>query len=119
MLSLRKKELVNAEDSTTSSKLTSSSLNHSRSPSMARDFFDASSEEQNVVLVDPSVLRKVDRLIESCEHCNLEGAEILFDDILNRVTGSDPSVTDYILETPAKCPSCRRPISEKTLIEPA
>jgi hypothetical protein len=36
----------------------------------------------------------------------------------DRVSGSDPSVTDYILEQPAKCPSCRRDILEKTLIEP-
>jgi len=35
-----------------------------------------------------------------------------------RVTGSDPSVTDYILEEPAKCPNCRGEILEKTLIEP-
>ena len=41
--------------------------------------------------------------------------------ILDRVTGSDPSVTDYLLEVPAKCPLCRRDIlekMEKTLIEP-
>jgi hypothetical protein len=44
--------------------------------------------------------------------------EIPFDNILDRVTGSDPSVTDYILEAPAKCPNCRREILEKTLIEP-
>ena len=62
---------------------------------------------------------QAERLIESCEHCNEEGAEIPFDNILDRVTGSDPSVTDYILETPAKCPNCRREIVEKTLIEPA
>src|SRR5262245_327607 len=36
----------------------------------------------------------------------------------NRVTGSDPSVTDYILESPAKCPRYRREICEKTLVEP-
>src|SRR5262249_31310490 len=38
------------------------------------------------------------------KRCNSEGAEIPFDNILDRVTGSDPSVTDYILEQPAKCP---------------
>jgi hypothetical protein len=48
----------------------------------------------------------------------VEGAEVQFDNILDRVTGSDPSVTDYILETPAKCPNCWREILEKTLIEP-
>jgi hypothetical protein len=46
------------------------------------------------------------------------GAEIPFDVILDRVTGSDPSVTDYILEQPAKCPKCRRDVLEKTLVEP-
>jgi len=34
-------------------------------------------------------------------------------------SGFDPSVTDYILEAPAKCPNCRGEILEKTLIEPA
>ena len=38
--------------------------------------------------------------------------------ILDRVTGSDPKVTDYILERPAMCPKCKREIFEKTLIEP-
>jgi hypothetical protein len=33
-------------------------------------------------------------------------------------TGSDSSVTDYLLEVPAKCPYCRQDIKEKTLIEP-
>jgi hypothetical protein len=72
-----------------------------------RDFFDPTPEEQQVVLIDADTLRKADKLIESCEHCNPEGAEILFDNILDRLTGSDPSVTDYILEAPAKCPHRR------------
>jgi len=64
------------------------------------------------------VLRKAERLIESCEHCNVEGAEIPFNVILDRITDADPSVTDYVLEQPAKCPSCKREILERTLIEP-
>ena len=59
-----------------------------------------------------------ERVIDSCEHCNPREAEIPFDNILDRVTGSDPSVTDYIFEEPAKCPRCRHDILEKTLIEP-
>jgi len=31
-------------------------------------------------------------------------AEIPFDNILDRVTGSDPSVTDYVLEQPGEVP---------------
>ena len=69
--------------------------------------------------IDAAALHKAERLIESCERCNSEGAEIPFDNILDRVTASDPSVTDYVLEVPAKCPNCKRDILEKTLIEPA
>jgi hypothetical protein len=39
--------------------------------------------------------------------------------ILDRLTGSDPSVSDYILEDAAKCPNCRHDVLEKTLVEPA
>jgi len=83
-----------------------------------RDFFDPTPEQQNIVLINTAVLRKAERQIESCEHCNPEGAEIPFDAILDRVTSSDPSVTDYIFEEPAKCPNCHREMLEKTLIEP-
>ena len=85
---------------------------------MPRDFFDPTPEQQVVVLIDSTILRKAEGLIESCEYCNDEGAEIPFDWILDRVTGSDPSATDYILEEPAKCPNCRREVLEKTLVEP-
>jgi hypothetical protein len=61
---------------------------------------------------------EAERLIESCEHCNRDGAEIPFHNILDRITDSDPSVTDYVLEQPAKCPNCRREVMEKTLVEP-
>jgi len=69
--------------------------------------------------VNAAKIRETEKLIDSCEHCNLEGAEIPFANILDRVTGSDPKPTDSILERPAKCPNCRRDILEKTLVEPA
>jgi len=83
------------------------------------DFFDPILEEQVIVLVAAPTLRKAERLIESCEHSNPDGAEIPLDNVLDRVIGSDPSVTDYILEAPTKCPNCKGDILEKTLIEPA
>jgi hypothetical protein len=46
-------------------------------------------------------------------HSNLEDTETPFDNILDQLTGSDASVTDYIFESPAKCPNCRRDILEK------
>jgi hypothetical protein len=58
-----------------------------------------------VGISDAATLRKVEQLVESCQHCNPEGAEIPFDTILDRVTSSDPSVTDYVLEVPGKCPN--------------
>jgi hypothetical protein len=86
---------------------------------MVREFFDLSPEEQKIVFVPVATLRKAEWFIESCEHCNPEAAQIPFDYILERVTGYDPMATDYLLETPAGCPHCRREINEKTLIEPA
>ena len=56
-------------------------------------------------------------MIAGCEACR-EDAELPFENILDRLTGSDPSVTDYVLEQPAKSPNCKRDILEKTLIEP-
>ena len=86
---------------------------------MKRDFFDPEIERRIVVLIDSATLVQTQRLIKSCEQWNEDGADIPFDWILDKVTGSDPSVTDYILEEPAKCPNCRREILEKTLVEPA
>ena len=60
---------------------------------MAGEFFVPTPEEQIVVLVNSATTHEAERLIESCGHCNPEGAEIPFDNILDRVTGSDPSVT--------------------------
>ena len=80
---------------------------------MASDFFDPTPEQQNVTLIDAASLRKAERLIESCESCNPVGAELPFDNILDRVTGPDPSTTDYILETPEQCSYCRRDVFGK------
>ena len=81
--------------------------------------FGTNTEQLNVVLINAATLREAERMIESCEFCNPEVAEIPFDNILDRATGSDPSVMDCLLETAANCPNCRRDILEKTLIEPA
>ena len=46
---------------------------------MSGDFFDPTPDQQVVVLVECATLRRAERLIESCEHCNEEGAQIPFD----------------------------------------
>ncbi len=65
-----------------------------------QDFFDPTPEQHQIVLVKAFMVRKAEWLIESCEHCNPEGAEMPFDYILDQLTGPDPSVTD-LLERPA------------------
>ena len=60
---------------------------------MSGDFFDPTLEKQIVVLMHRAMLRKAERPIESCEHCNPTGADIPFDWVLDRVTGADSSVT--------------------------
>jgi hypothetical protein len=51
-----------------------------------------------------------------CEPC-VEDAELPFENILDRLTGSDPTVTDYVLEVPARCLQCGAEITEKTLVD--
>jgi hypothetical protein len=67
---------------------------------MQRDFFDPTPEQQVIVLVEHETIRTAEGFIKSCEQCNPEVAEWPFNAVLDRVTGSDPKVTDYILETP-------------------
>jgi hypothetical protein len=83
---------------------------------MNREFFDPSPEDQNVVLVDAMTLRKAQHLIAGCEACS-EDAELPFESVLDRLTGSDPSVTDYFLEAPARCLQCGAAVHERTLID--
>lgn len=75
-------------------------------------------EDQNVVLIGSGTLRQAEQLITGCEACSPDDAEIPFDNVLDRVTGNDPAVTDYIfVEAMARCPNCRREINEKTLVD--
>jgi hypothetical protein len=84
---------------------------------MPREFFDPTPDEQVTVLVEHKTIRNAEGLIRSCEHCNPDGAEWPFNAVLDRVTSSDPSVTDYVLESPTKCLNCKRDIFGKTLVE--
>ena len=58
---------------------------------MLDDFFDLTPEQQNVVHINDATLYEAEHLIVSCEHCNPEGAEIPFDNVLDRVTGQIPA----------------------------
>ena len=72
-------------------------------------------EDTNIVLVDEPTLREALQWVSTCRGCN-DYAGISFDYILDAMTGCDPSVTEYVLCRPARCPSCDGFITEKTLV---
>ena len=76
------------------------------------------SGHHNIIVIATATVHEAEELVESCEACNPTEADLPFDWILDQLTGSDSTITEYILETPAKCPNCQRAIFEKTLIEP-
>ncbi len=73
---------------------------------------------RELVPVEADVIRQAEKLIDGCEHCHDDDADIPFDWILDRVTGRSGATTDYILTEPARCPTCKHGINEKTLVEP-
>jgi hypothetical protein len=78
-------------------------------------YFDMRDEDQNVVFIDEPTLQEAESFITACEHCS-ERAEIPFDQLLDAVTGCDPTVTEYVICHAAKCATCRHDVMEKTLI---
>jgi hypothetical protein len=56
--------------------------------------------------IDIETVRKAEREIASCEACTPDEAEVPIEFVLDCITGSDPSVTDYELAEPARCPRC-------------
>jgi len=79
------------------------------------EFFDPPLDQAEFVLIDPSTAERAALDVAGREGCS-EQADIPFDWILDRITGRDPSITDYVMKTSARCPYCRREIAEKTLI---
>jgi hypothetical protein len=73
-------------------------------------------EETDVVFVNEATLLEAQNFLTGCEHCDSERAELPFDQILDAVTGCDPSVTEYVICHAAKCPRCHREVMEKTLV---
>src|SRR5215475_15079359 len=65
-----------------------------------------------LVTVDADVVRRAEKLIESCEHCHPDDAEIPFDWILVEVTGKRGPY-EFMLSEPARCPNCKHTITEK------
>lgn len=79
---------------------------------------DLAPEQQNLIVISTRTIRQAEKRIYSCEQCCPEDSDIPFDWILDAVTGSDSTVTDYVMEIPVICPRCCRDIFEKMLVEP-
>jgi hypothetical protein len=60
--------------------------------------------------IDTDTVRKAEREIASCEACAPDLADVSIDFVLDCLTGCDPTVTDYELVEPVRCPRCGSPI---------
>ena len=78
-------------------------------------YYDVRDEEQDVVFIDEPTLMEAQSLITGCEDCS-ERAEIPLDQLLDAITGCDPTITEYVICHAAKCGSCHHDVMEKTLI---
>ena len=63
-------------------------------------------EKRRFVSVDEHTLQEAQDQIASCEVCTPDDADILFDDLLDALTGCDQQCTDYVLSVLARCPRC-------------
>jgi hypothetical protein len=79
---------------------------------------ELTSDTYLLLTVGAATLNHAEALIESCERCRPQDAEIPFDWILDDVTGRSGSNMDYFLLELPRCPNCRRRLTEKTLVEP-
>ena len=66
-----------------------------------------------MLILEPT-LRKTEKPSLAARRAGPEESQLYFVVLLDLITGHDPALTDYLLETPTKCP---RAVTEKTLIE--
>jgi hypothetical protein len=77
---------------------------------MEHDFFDPPADEFQLIMVGGATIDAAMQIVQSCENCQPDDAQIPFDWILDKVTGrsgstTDYMTTDYILTEPARCPT--------------
>jgi len=81
------------------------------------EYYDPPLEQMSVYLVGENLRAAAQSLIRGCEQC-CDCPEITFDCILDELTKCDPKSTEYILCRPARCPRCRRDVTERTIVLP-
>ena len=72
-------------------------------------------EKLNVFLVDEAVLDDAVDWVSGCESCD-DNALIPFDYLLDVVTDSDPTTTEYLMCRLETCPFCLGQLTEKTRV---
>ena len=85
--------------------------------SAGAEYFDPPLEEMTVHLVGENLRAAAQSMISGCDQC-CDCPEITFDCILDELTGCDPKITEYVLCRPARCPRCRRDVTERTIVLP-
>ena len=85
--------------------------------SVGADYFDPPLEDMMIHLVGENLRAAAQSMISGCDHC-CDCPEITFECILDELTGCDPKSTEYILCRPARCPRCRRDVTERTIVLP-
>jgi hypothetical protein len=73
-------------------------------------------EAADVVFIDEATLLEAQSFVTGCENCNSEASGSTFDQVLDAITGCDPTVTEYVICHAAKCPRCFHDVMEKTLV---
>jgi len=69
-----------------------------------------------IVPVDAAMLQRLEKLILGCHMCS-PFAEVPLFVILDRLRDAPTARTQYILERPARCPRCKRQMTEHTLVD--
>jgi hypothetical protein len=69
-----------------------------------------------LIVVDALSVRRAERLMASCEHCYPDEAGTPFDWLLAEVTGKHGKF-DFVMAEVARCPICKQPVTEGTLVE--
>ena len=85
--------------------------------SATSDYFDPPLDEMSIHLIGENLRAAAQSMISGCDQC-CDCPEITFDCILDELTGCDPKSTEYLLCRPARCPRCRRDVTERTIVLP-
>jgi hypothetical protein len=71
--------------------------------------------EIDIAFIDEPLVFDAEDFVSGCQHCD-EAAAIPFDYLLDALTGSDPSTTEYLMQRLGQCPRCFGEITEKSLV---